>query len=154
MAFLTPAQKTQLLALLATNNLSGTEENAAANVLNAPTTTTATVPTPFTAGTVLNALAAASLVKVLASPFVGVLLDALNRQDKPTIVAYGSVLVKGSVLTAADVTAVQAIINATSSVSVAGPSLFKAAFPGFSYVVDGVGYVEQATAALILEARG
>ena len=153
MAILNDAQKATLLQLLADNGLSGVEEHAAANALNASRTKTVQVPKPFRISDILGLLSASSQDAVMDHPLAAEVISKINSGDRTAIGLYATTFARRSMITTQERDAILARIVQTEDSIAADASLFAAEFPGLSFDVDGATYVEKCHAALILEAR-
>lgn len=82
-------------------------------------------------------------------------LTAIRSQDRAAVQLYATRFAGRTppLITAEEKDAILALTIATVSTTAEGPSAFKAAFPGFYFVHEGVGYTERCHAALIEEAR-
>lgn len=165
MAILTAAQKATLAAELAKPAYAGLSNQAAANLLSAPTS----VANPTPRGQVAKPYAWSDLAAVLSdtaqaalrdSGLLPYLFDGIAAQDRTRVADIGKLLAKPPAkITAAEATAVNGIIQATVAdpnwpATVPGPSWARANFPGVRFAhPDGTTVVDQVTAAMVAEGR-
>lgn len=78
-----------------------------------PIQTAPKVAAPFTAEQILAAITTADALKVMGAPMVGKLLDSINAQDRAACQAWTALCEAAGYITAAEQTAVLAVINGT-----------------------------------------
>lgn len=161
MAILTGQQKTTLLQLLTSAGLQAVEPYGAANQLNAPTSIPNTpipqIDVPMSWDAIKDGLEAATISKLDSSAALGTFIAAVNTQGRTQANGIIAWWLKGNVITQAEHDTLYGLANRkqddpTWPATKAGPSLWAAAFPGFTYVLDGNDY-DRCTAAVIIEAR-
>jgi hypothetical protein len=163
MLFLTLAQKTIVLNMLTAQGLSGVEEYAASNALNAPTmvanTAAPTLPKSFAFADIISHLSVASQGNLLVSDSLYTrILTQIDAMDRAGLIPIFNQLATLSKITSAEATAINVVLTATIAdptwpATVPGPSVFSAGLPGFTATINGVTYEEFCLASIIIEAR-
>jgi hypothetical protein len=162
MLFLTLAQKTIVLNMLTAQGLSGVEEYAASNMLNAPTmvanVAAPVMPKPFSIPDMMGPLSIASQTKLIVLPIFDRILDQIGVNDRINLTLWVNRFAALSYITTAEATSLYAVLAATITdpvwpATIPGPSVFAAGLPGFTATINGVTYEEFCLASIIIEAR-